>query len=111
VYRVDARQLLNNSVAQRAYYPDALIRLWRAHFAQVENPPAVIVSLDDKYFNGQSFFAKSVRIESTHGALNWRNSATFIMSTIAPVDAPLRSTDVPAVMRKLTGRPFPQRAH
>jgi hypothetical protein len=110
VYRVNERDLLNRSVAQRAYYPDALIRLWRAHFAQVENPPSIIVSLDDKYFNGQSFFAKSVSIQSTHGALNWRNSATFIMSTIAPIDAPLRSTDVPAAMRKLTGRPFPPKA-
>lgn len=106
---VNGRQFFDVSVRQRAYYPDALYRLWRAHFALAENPARVIVSLDDHFFNGDTTFSGAVDICSTHGALNWRNSATFIMSTAGPVECPIRNEDVPAVMQKLFCRPFPYR--
>ena len=105
--KVTGRRLLHATVKARHEYPDALYRLWRAHFALTENAPDVIVSLDDHYYNGSQAFAGAVSMASTHGGLNWRNSATFFMTTAAAVAGPLRSEDIPAVMRKIFRRPFP----
>jgi len=88
-------------------FPDPLHRLWRAHFGQVENPPSVIISLDDRYCIGWSFFARLVRIASTHGSLNYRNSVTFIMSTAGPLPPVMRSRDVPRHLSTLLGEPWP----
>ena len=105
--KVDGRDVLRATVKARHEYPDALYRLWRAHFALAENAPDVIASLDDHYHNGSETFAGAVTVASTHGGLNWRNSATFFMTTAAAVTGPLRSEDIPAVMRRVFGRPFP----
>ena len=51
--------------------------------------------------------AGAVDIASTHGSLNYRNSATFIMSTIAPLPKVMKSTDIPGEMKKLLGGPWP----
>ncbi len=88
-------------------YPAPLQRLWRAHFSVVENPPDVIVSLADEYYSGSRDLDGFVKIASTHGGLNYRNSAAFIMSTIAPLPPVLRSRDIPANMTRLTGQPWP----
>jgi len=101
----DADALL--AATARHTYPAPLQRLWRAHFALVENPPDVIVSLANGYFSGSGFFAGGVDVASTHGSLNYDNSATFIMSTAGPLPEVLRSGDVPAAMEKLLGRPWP----
>ena len=103
----DGRAVLKATVAARHEYPDALYRLWRAHFGLAENPPDVIVSLDDGYYSGKGFFGEVVSMASTHGGLNRRNSATYFMSTAAPVEGPLRSEDIPQVIEKVFGRPFP----
>jgi len=93
----------------RHEYPAPLQRLWRAHFALVENPPDVIVSLANDYCYGSRSFASRVKIASTHGGLNYRNSATFIMSTAGPLPPVLRSSDVPQAMSELLGCPWPMR--
>jgi hypothetical protein len=90
-------------------WPDPLERLWRAHFAMVENPPDVIVSLADAWYSGSKSFATRVDIGSTHGSLNRSNSTTFIMSTIGPLPAAMRTREIPANISKLTGEPFPWR--
>ncbi len=90
-------------------YPAPLQRIWRAHFALVENPADVIVSLTDGYFAGLKSFAGSVKVASTHGSLNRKNSTTFIMSTIGPLPPYMRSSDIPANMKALTGADFPLR--
>jgi hypothetical protein len=90
-------------------WPDPLQRIWRAHFALVENPADVIVSLDDDACVGSDFFAAFVSATSTHGSLNYRNSVTFIMSTAGPLPPLMRSADVPRHMGKLFGRPWPMR--
>lgn len=105
--KVAGRELLQATVQKRSPYPDPLYRLWRAHFGLVEHPADVIVSLDDRYYNGAGGFASFVTMASTHGGLNWRNSATFIASSAGAIDGPLRSEDIPAAMRKLFDRPFP----
>ena len=88
-------------------YPAPLQRLWRAHFGLVENPPDVIVSLEDRFCSGEKFFAGSVDVASTHGGLNYKNSVTFIMSTIGPLPQVMRSSDIPSHMQRLTGDPWP----
>ena len=107
--KVNGRSLLKLTADGKHEYPDALYRLWRAHFALAENVPDVIVSLDDRFHNGSGFFAGMVSMVSTHGGLNWRNSATFIMSTAGKIDGPLRSEDIPGEMKRLFGREFPAR--
>lgn len=88
-------------------YPAPLQRLWRAHFAMVLNPPDVIASLADDKFAGLKSFAGSVDIASTHGSLNYSNSAAFIMSTAGQLPPLMRSSDLPQQLKELTGRDFP----
>ncbi|MFP4054734.1 MAG: hypothetical protein ACLFV7_12805 [Phycisphaerae bacterium] len=95
----DADELLAATVDSE--YPAPLQRIWRAHYALVEHPPTMIVSLEDGYYFGMSGFAGAVDVASTHGSLNRSNSVTFIMSTAGPLPALLRSGDVPAAMREL----------
>jgi hypothetical protein len=86
-------------------FPAPLQRLWRAHFSLVENPPDVIVSLGDEFYNGSGALDAWVEVNSTHGGLGRSNGVTFIMSTIAPLPGVMRSRDVPTVMRKTLGVP------
>jgi len=97
----DAEQLLQATATHE--YPAPLQRLWRAHFALVANPPDVIISLEDRFFSGAKSFAGSVDIASTHGGLNYRNSVTFIMSTVGPLPPVMQSADVPRHMKTLLG--------
>lgn len=103
----DGRKQFSADVAGRAEYPDALYRLWRAHFALVGNPADVLVSLDDRYYAGKDSFGGLVDMASTHGGLNWANSATFIMSSAGAMQGPLRSEDVSRAISRLFDRPFP----
>lgn len=88
-------------------YPDALHRLWWAHFGQVENPPSVLISLKDQYCVGSRFFSKVTNMASTHGSLNYKNSVTFIMSTAWPLPPVLRSRDVPQCLGSHAGGRWP----
>jgi hypothetical protein len=101
----DANELLRATVLHE--YPAPLERLWRAHFALVENPPDVIVSLADRYFSGSKTFAGFTDVASTHGGLNRGNSTTFILSSIAPLPPLLRGREVPAAMARITGESWP----
>ncbi|MCJ7544923.1 MAG: hypothetical protein MUP47_10260 [Phycisphaerae bacterium] len=88
-------------------FPDPLQRLWRAHFSVAKHTPDVIVSLANEYISGAASFGGAVKVASTHGGLNRANSTTFIMSTIGPLPALMRSADIPAAMSTLLGRPWP----
>lgn len=105
--KVSGREILRLTADGKHEYPDALYRLWRAHFCLVENPPDVIASLDDHYYNGAAAFAGAVTMASTHGGLNWANSATFIMSTAGKIAGPIRSEDIPLIVGKFFKRTFP----
>lgn len=105
--KFNGRELLKTADDSKCEYPDALYRLWRAHFALVENPPDVIVSLFDRYCAGSGFFSCVMKRSSTHGGLNRKNSATFIMSTAGAIEGPLRSEDIPEKVGELFNRPFP----
>lgn len=91
------------------YYPAPLERLWRAHFALVEHPPDVIVSLEDRFYSGSTSFGGAVSIASTHGGLNVRNCTAFVMSSAGALPPFMRSRDVPASMKAMTGADFPLR--
>jgi len=105
--RVDGRAILKATAASGHEYPDALYRLWRAHFALMENPPDVIVDLADRYYSGSDSFGGSVKMLSTHGSLNRASTTTFFMTTAGKVAGPLRSEDVPEAFRRIYNRPFP----
>jgi hypothetical protein len=95
--------------ATAAYsWPDPLRRLWRAHVELVDKPPDVVVSLKDAWYVGSGFLSRLVSIQSTHGGLNYANSAAFVFSTAGPLPETLRTEDLPAAMRSLTGRPWPR---
>lgn len=87
-------------------YPAPLQRLWRAHRGDLAaNTPDVIISLGDAWYSGSKGFAGAVEIESTHGGLNYANSATFIMSSLGKFPDVLRSRDIPAHMAELLNVP------
>jgi hypothetical protein len=66
-----------------------------------------VASLQRDYHSGSGMLGGMVRVLSTHGSLDYHNSATFIMSTIGPLPAFMRSADIPHHLQGLTGRPFP----
>ncbi len=90
-------------------YPAPLRRLWEAHFCRVENPPDVIVSLNDHYCSGPPQFSGMVRITTTHGSLNYRNSVTFLMSTAGTFTPVMRSCDIRKQIGRLLDNPWPMR--
>jgi len=90
-------------------YPAPLQRLWEAHFSQVENPPDVIVSLNDHYCNGPASFSGMVRSTTPHGSLNYRNSLTFLMSTAGTFTSVMRSRDIRRHLECLFGNPWPMK--
>jgi len=103
----DARALLAATATHE--YPAPLQRLWRAHMDEqlARHRPDVIVSIADGWFSGAGGFAGSVKVASTHGGLNYNNSATFIQSSLGPLPPVLRSANIPAAISALTGRAFP----
>ena len=72
-----------------------------------ENPGDVIVSLEDGCCSGLKTFMDFVKIVSTHGSLNRRNSTTFIMSTAWALPPLMRSADIPRCLGEKIGRPWP----
>jgi hypothetical protein len=92
-------------------YPDAPDRLWRAFNGLVEHAPDVVASLKEAYCAGAtSRLMWLPYVASTHGDLARKSSTAFLMSTIGPVLPPgggVRHRDLPALLEKLTGRPWP----
>jgi len=102
---IDDRALLEATAGH--VYPDPLRRLWRAFHGLVENVPDVIVSLEDDYYAGSGNFAFLVKLNSTHGSLNSRNSLAFAMTTVGPLPPTMRSEDISKNLSALLDRPFP----
>jgi len=88
-------------------YPIPLQRLWRAHFGLVAHPPDVIASLADDVCCGSASFGGAVKVASTHGGLNRRNSVTFIMSTAGKLPPAMQSADIPAHLGRLFAGRWP----
>ncbi|MCX5654120.1 MAG: hypothetical protein NTY65_05675 [Planctomycetota bacterium] len=92
-------------------YPDPLNRLWRAFNGMVEHVPDVIASLKEQYSAGSASRAFWLPyVASTHGDLQRKSATAFIMSTVGPVLPPgagARHRDLPALLEKLSGRPWP----
>ncbi len=88
-------------------YPAPLERLWRGHFALVDHPTSVLVSLKDNYYAGSTTFSGAVKVASTHGSLNRKNSTTFVMSTAAPLPPLMRSREVHKALSAMIGEPWP----
>lgn len=103
----DANELMAATMTH--YYPGALERMWRAHFELARTRPDVIVSLCDRFYSGSTAFAGAVSIASTHGALNYWNSTTFLMSSVGPLPPYMRSAQVRAALSKLIGQTWPMK--
>jgi hypothetical protein len=75
-------------------YPDAPRRVWDAFHGTVVNPPEVMLVLRDGYCAGLASYERFVQMASTHGGLNQRNSATFVMTMTGRVKGPMKSRDI-----------------
>jgi len=76
-------------------YPDPLRRVWLAFDGLVQQPPDVIVCLEDGWVHGSSLFYSALgRVASTHGSLNQPNSMTFAMTTLGELPPALRLEEV-----------------
>ena len=89
-------------------YPLPLQRMWRAHYDLVENPPDVIISLENGYYSGSGWMDKFIDVASTHGGLNRANSTTFIMSTMGEMPPVMQSREISPNVGKLLGETFPR---
>jgi hypothetical protein len=84
------------------YYPDPLARLWAAFHELVDNPPDLIVNLRDGACHGAKFFYAMIgKPASTHGALNRRNSTTFVLTTLGALPPALRTREVLPALERL----------
>jgi hypothetical protein len=75
-------------------YPDPLARLWRAFNGMVKYPPDLVLMIQDGWFTGDSGFAGTGRVASTHGSLKKLESVTFVMSTIRPLAKAARTEEL-----------------
>jgi hypothetical protein len=80
-------------------YPDALHRLWRAFHGLFTNTPDVLVSLEDGWYAGSRDIDRWIRMQAVHGNLLRRGSTAFVMTTLAPLPAPVRMEDLADELR------------
>jgi hypothetical protein len=86
-------------------YPDAVERVWDAHLGNhALHPPDVIVSLENRFYSGSNTLGGLVKIASTHGSLNRRNSTAFVASTIGLLPPYMRSREVRGNVTAILGR-------
>ncbi len=90
-------------------YPDPLYRLWRAFHGLLVNTPDVLVSIEDGYCYGTSFFNLWVNLKSAHGSLRRSSTHGFVMSTAGRVPDPIRMKDLTTQLQNLGLNP--QKAH
>ena len=92
------RDWLTATVDQQ--YPDAPHRLWDAFHNLVVNPPDVMVTLRDGFDAGVPWLGPFITMKSTHGSLDQKNSATFLMTMTGRTreGQVLRSEDVLSIV-------------
>ncbi len=88
-------------------YPDPLHRLWRAFNGLMIHTPEVMVSIEDGYCYGTSFFSWFVQLRSAHGALNKLSTHGFVMSTAGRLPDYIRMEDLAGELQRLGLRPLP----
>ncbi len=75
-------------------FPDGPRRLWDATHGQVVNPPQVFCTLRDGRCAGLPAMEAWIDMRSTHGGLNQINSDAVLLTTVAPIQGPLRTREV-----------------
>lgn len=81
-------------------YPDALSNLYESlHAKRVGHTADVLLSLEDGYYYGDSFFSRLVRLAATHGNALRSSTNAFLMST---------HRDFPSHVRAVEARPYLQ---
>jgi len=87
-------------------YPDAVHRLWRAFDGLIQNPPDVLVSLEEGWLVGSGSLRLFMQMASVHGSLRAPGSVGFVMTTAGPLPEVLRMEDLAEVLRR-AGVPLP----
>ncbi|HEV2914325.1 MAG TPA: alkaline phosphatase family protein [Pyrinomonadaceae bacterium] len=81
-------------------YPDALANLYRSlHEPRVHHTADVLVSLNDGYYYGMSFFSRFIRLAATHGNALRSSTNAFLMSTHRGFDPHVRADDAEPLLK------------
>lgn len=76
-------------------FPDPLQRIWRAFHDLVDSPPDLIANLRAGACHGSAFFHAMIgNVASTHGALDRRDSTTFVLTMLGDLPPAMSSRDV-----------------
>jgi hypothetical protein len=79
-------------------WPDAPRRLWDGFHGLIASTPDVMFTLPDGHCAGAPSMDRWIDMQSTHGGLNQINSDAVLLTMIRPLEEPLRSRDVMAVI-------------
>lgn len=82
------------AATQTHRYPDPLRRLFDGLTEHVRTTGDVLVSFEDGYLIGSSFFGIFARMQATHGNLLSRETEGFAMSTRLELGSAVRGSDV-----------------
>lgn len=100
---IDDHALFNATLEH--VYPDPLRRLWRAFHGLVIRTPDVLLSLEDGYCYGTSFFDYFIDMRAAHGSLRKSSSTAFAMTTAGRLPDAVRMNDLLAAMEALGLKP------
>jgi hypothetical protein len=82
-------------------YPDPLHRLWRAFDGMFENPPDLLVSLEDGWHAGSASMDEVIEMSGVHGNLRAAGSTAFVMTTAGELPEVQRMEDLAENLRGL----------
>jgi hypothetical protein len=81
-------------------YPDPLANLFQAlNTAQVGHVADVLVSMQDGYYYGDSFFGRFVNLAATHGNAMRASTSAFMMSTHQNLPKTIRAKEAGSYLR------------
>jgi hypothetical protein len=81
-------------------YPDALANLYHAmHSPRVAHTADVLLSLQDGYYYGMSFFSRFVTLAATHGNALRASTSAFLMSTHRAFPINVRASEAQPLLK------------
>lgn len=81
-------------------YPNAVANVYKSLFTpRVKHTADVLISMNDGYYYGMTFFGRFVRLHATHGNALQSSSNAFLMSTHRDFPAFVRADDAETLLR------------
>jgi hypothetical protein len=81
-------------------YPNAVANVYKSLFTpRVKHTADVLISMDDGYYYGMTFFGRFVRLRATHGNALQSSSNAFLMSTHRDFPTFVRADDAETLLR------------